>query len=918
MSRGGEQRKTGRIQVGVGLLEQIRCDVTNAEVCTVDVVTDDGRCEMSCVVVWMQRETRGVGPDDDAVVVKPCGKGIKDVVKKRDEILLCCEELEEQGFSARDVEVSVKRVIIQQSLCGGEEQDGRGGGKKDGIVLSNLVMNDLLSRLERQDLPEYYLDQSTPVSQAEVRRHNVGVRGGGQHTSEVLDLGEEKPAAVDPHEEMKKIGMVKKEREEEKQCKKEEWKQSKAWILQNAYGEDSSDESAVESRHGSESSWETNGDGEIEDWEIWGAPEEVERKKAEKARSTLSREDRILIISNDMRKAREKAATAKQQGDKTGQREAGSIIGQLKREMQQIGITDDDIDLSAIPQNKASTNSGDDKLKLVGKMVDQPHSDDEEAFADFGLFDDTGEGDDEELSRPNVGIKNESYLSILSNKNLRESVRKRKQGKCSSKDEKARNHPKALLQQLVQKEGWGAPRFGKIEPGGNRNPQGPQIRFQVQVDVKRSKGKRLTCRPGLHRYSLDPTLDGWDTIQQAQDACATKALIELFGTTDEIQWELLVEPYDALVLEIAEKQPHEAAASQARGQDREEFVDQLLEELLEKFSHEEKETKEHLANNQEGETQKLLSESIREMIESLKSRNLHELSRNLQAKHRAWISSEEGRFWMAKRKGLPVSAIESDLISSLEGNDIVIVSGDTGCGKTTQVPQMILDQALERGTGGECNIICTQPRRIAAISVADRVSEERGEPGPGKKNSVVGYSVRFDSATTRSSRLVFCTTGILLRRLSSDPALASLSHIIVDEVHERTMQSDFLIAMLKDLVRLRRNAGMPLKVVLMSATLNAEMISEYFEGCPVLHASGRNFPVRHLFLEDVYDMTQYVLCSDSAACLREDGKWKERQRQLTNTSGSKHKSIMQCGWGDDSVDHILNPYYDEELYSEYG
>lgn len=129
-----------------------------------------------------------------------------------------------------------------------------------------------------------------------------------------------------------------------------------------------------------------------------------------------------------------------------------------------------------------------------------------------------------------------------------------------------------------------------------------------------------------------------------------------------------------------------------------------------------------------------------------------------------------------------------------------------------QVPQYILEECIEGGSGTACNIICTQPRRIAAISVADRVANERGQPAPGNPGSHVGYHVRLDAATTPDTRLLFCTTGILLRRLTGDAQLLSVSHIIVDEVHERTLQGDFLMALLKDLVIARRQMGKPLKV----------------------------------------------------------------------------------------------------------
>lgn len=177
-------------------------------------------------------------------------------------------------------------------------------------------------------------------------------------------------------------------------------------------------------------------------------------------------------------------------------------------------------------------------------------------------------------------------------------------------------------------------------------------------------------------------------------------------------------------------------------------------------------------------------------------------------------------------------------------------------------------------------------RRIAAISVSERVAAERGEAGPGQAGCKVGYHVRLDAASTRETRLLFCTTGILLRRLAGDPALLGVSHVLVDEVHERTLQGDFLMALLRDLVRVRRSASRPLKVVLMSATLDSALFSDYFGDCPVLHAQGRTFPVEQLFLEDCYQATGYVLDADSSAALRP--QWDRRgQRRTAQTADRK-------------------------------
>lgn len=126
----------------------------------------------------------------------------------------------------------------------------------------------------------------------------------------------------------------------------------------------------------------------------------------------------------------------------------------------------------------------------------------------------------------------------------------------------------------------------------------------------------------------------------------------------------------------------------------------------------------------------------------------------------------------------------------------------------------------------------------------------------------------MDPAVSRDTRLTFCTTGILLRRIAGDPELGHVSHVVVDEVHERSLQGDFLLAILRRLVARRAATPQPLKIVLMSATIDLELLSGYLGGCPTLSAKGRTFPVQQFYLEDVYEATAYHLPEDSPAALR--------------------------------------------------
>ncbi|KAG2502148.1 hypothetical protein HYH03_000635 [Edaphochlamys debaryana] len=241
------------------------------------------------------------------------------------------------------------------------------------------------------------------------------------------------------------------------------------------------------------------------------------------------------------------------------------------------------------------------------------------------------------------------------------------------------------------------------------------------------------------------------------------------------------------------------------------------------------------------------------------------------------------------------------------------------------VPQYLLEDAVSAGHGGHTHVVVTQPRRIAAISVAERVAEERGEPPPGSPGpaSSVGYHVRLGAAVTRHTHLTFCTTGILLRRLAGDPSLKGVTHVVVDEVHERSLQSDFLIALLRDLLAARRGAGggpgslPPLKVVLMSATLDAALFANYFGGCPVLHAAGRTFPVSRLFLEDVYAATGYRLAADAPAALKRHGPGAAAQYARHGGGTRAQRDLVSRGFGDDeALAAPLNPCYDPEAYRE--
>lgn len=204
------------------------------------------------------------------------------------------------------------------------------------------------------------------------------------------------------------------------------------------------------------------------------------------------------------------------------------------------------------------------------------------------------------------------------------------------------------------------------------------------------------------------------------------------------------------------------------------------------------------------------------------------------------------------REKLPSYEMKEELVRLIADNQVLVISGETGCGKTTQVTQFVLDDYIQKGMGSLCRVVCTQPRRISAISVAERVAAERAEPvGDGMS---CGYQIRLQSRLPRKQgSVLYCTTGIILQWLRSDPYLSSISHLVLDEVHERSLQSDVLLTIVKDLLRARED----LKIILMSATLNAEKFSRYFDNCPMVHIPGYTYPVEEFLLEDVVEMLRF-------------------------------------------------------------
>ncbi len=196
---------------------------------------------------------------------------------------------------------------------------------------------------------------------------------------------------------------------------------------------------------------------------------------------------------------------------------------------------------------------------------------------------------------------------------------------------------------------------------------------------------------------------------------------------------------------------------------------------------------------------------------------------------------------------LPIWQIHSQIVDSLRTQNRLVLVAPTGSGKTTQVPQMLLDAGL----AGTKRIVVLQPRRVAARTVAARVAWERKV----KLGGEVGYQIRFDDHTSLGTRICFVTEGILLRWLQDDPTLSDVGIILFDEFHERNLLSDVALALAKQIQKTHRP---DLKIGVMSATLDAEPVAKYLDGCPIMISEGRSYPVQieHLDIPDERPITE--------------------------------------------------------------
>ncbi|XP_027331217.1 DExH-box ATP-dependent RNA helicase DExH6 isoform X1 [Abrus precatorius] len=281
-----------------------------------------------------------------------------------------------------------------------------------------------------------------------------------------------------------------------------------------------------------------------------------------------------------------------------------------------------------------------------------------------------------------------------------------------------------------------------------------------------------------------------------------------------------------------------------------------------------------------------------------------EIARKLEALASRMNSVSNLRQIIEDRSKLPIASFKDVITSTVESHQqVVLISGETGCGKTTQVPQFILDHVW--GKGEVCKIVCTQPRRISATSVSERIATERGET----IGENVGFKIRLESRGGRQSSIVLCTTGVLLRVLVSKGSHWSkkgpgkddgsgITHIIMDEIHERDRYSDFMLAIIRDMLPSYPH----LRLILMSATIDAERFSQYFGSCPIIHVPGFTYPVKTFYLEDVLSIIKSSNDNhlDSTTC-----SIPIINRELSEEDKLSVDEAINLAWSNDDWDLLL-------------
>ncbi|XP_056398433.1 ATP-dependent RNA helicase DHX29 isoform X2 [Hyla sarda] len=554
--------------------------------------------------------------------------------------------------------------------------------------------------------------------------------------------------------------------------------------------------------------------------------EEVDPKKDPESEK-FDPNERYLELTAKLLDAKAQAASTKQEKDKAGQREAQTKIREFQQEMKTLEQHPVFNPAIKLPEEKNDSKKPPAAAKDDGTI-------------DFNLFENVSEVREEKSkTRAPLDIRNFDYTA------------RSWTGKS----------PKQFLIDWCRKHYPKSP-----NPSFEKVHVGSYWRSRVKI-VKSNEDVMSVC----------PTIVTDDSMQ-AQHLAATLALYEL--TKGQSVHQLLPPTYRDVWLEWsdAEKSKQEKDKLEIN-KPRDQFIAKLLNKLKMKQQQLKPPQPNKVSEDPEDSWENLAGEDdLEENPSDLVEKDNLEPVRNLFLKCR---DSAKYKRLLSDREQLPVFGRRDYILETLSRHRVIVVAGETGSGKSTQVPQFLLeDLLLNKWASGKCNIVCTQPRRISAMSLATRVCEELGcDSGPGGRNSLCGYQIRMESRTGENTRLLYCTTGILLRKLQEDSLLQNITHVIVDEVHERTVQSDFLIIILKEILHKRSD----LHLILMSATVDSDKFSSYFSHCPIIRISGRTYPVEVFHLEDAVEETGYILEQDSEYCQ----KFLEEEEEITLNVTSK-------------------------------
>uniref|UniRef100_A0A8C5TE28 ATP-dependent RNA helicase DHX29 n=1 Tax=Malurus cyaneus samueli TaxID=2593467 RepID=A0A8C5TE28_9PASS len=548
----------------------------------------------------------------------------------------------------------------------------------------------------------------------------------------------------------------------------------------------------------------------MKEWILRYAEQQSDEEKDESVKETdeekFDPNERYVHLSTKLSEAKEQASISKQDKDKQGQKAAQEKIRRIQQEM---AVLEEHPVFN--PAIKSSNQQQNEKKKT-------PSPQPQETTLNLSL-----------LEKPDGAAKEDK-------------VKKREPLDVRNFDYSARSWTgKSPKQFLID---WCRKNFPKSpNPAFEKIPVGKYWKCRVRI-IKSSDDVMAMC----------PTIVTEDSMQ-AQHLAATLALYHL------TKGQLLPPTYRDVWLEWRDTEKKKEEESKIEtNKPRDTFIARLLNKLKQQQQLQ-SENQPKLSEGPEDSWENLVSDEDFSSL-SLETSDADNLEPARILFKKLQSSSRYQRL-LKERQELPVFKHRYSIVETLKKHRVVVVAGETGSGKSTQVPHFLLEDLLLDEGSKKCNIVCTQPRRISAVSLATRVCEELGcESGPGGKNSLCGYQIRMESRTGEATRLLYCTTGVLLRKLQEDGLLSSISHVIVDEVHERSVQSDFLLVILKEILHKRSD----LHLILMSATVDSEKFSSYFSHCPILRISGRSYPVEIFHVEDIIEATGYVLEKDSEYC----------------------------------------------------